>query len=272
MHAVRTALANLNVTDPLVAWLVYRGEMVSSRQAHDEALGFWLMGKLREESSIGLRSALFQDELVLEALRQTHEPAAVSRLGGFYLFDDQDSAERAARQWGGGFQSDALAEVAIVEGSRWSRHDAEWISAHLGGEDRSWMLPYLRGEASGDSPVWELLVDGRAVVFGTALRERAYEVVKRTWPGSLALLELSRVAVDLQSDLGLIAPMILGEGSNRRVDFAMNFRDATDASFLERFARYDGPKNTTDLRPESDLVLPDLRPCSFRLPSRLTAN
>ena len=113
------------------------------------------------------------------------------------------------------------------------------------------MLPYLRGEPSGEHPIWELLVDGRAVVFGTALREAAYGVVKRVWPRSLALLELSRVAVELGSDLGLITPMVLGPANDHRVDFAMNFVDATDEGFLKRFAEYDGPKHMADLGPGS---------------------
>jgi hypothetical protein len=266
VEVLREALANLNIANPLVAWLVYRGEMVSSTQAHEQALGFWLMGALSEESSTGHRSAVFQDELLLDALRSAHQPHAISRLRGFYLFDDEGSAQQAMLKWGGSFHHDALAEVGVLEGSRWSRHDAEWITTRIGGEDRSWMLPYLRGEPSGDHPVWEVLVDGRAVVFGTALREAAYEVVKQVWPRSLALLELSRVAVELGSDLGLITPMVLGSTNDHRVDFAMNFADATDQGFLERFAEYAGPKNTADLGPESDLVLPDLRPYTFKLP------
>jgi hypothetical protein len=129
------------------------------------------------------------------------------------------------------------------------------------------MLPYVRGQASGQRPVWELLVDGRAVIFGTSLREAAYEVAKRTWPRSLALLEMSRVAVELDSDLGLIAPIVLGPANDQRVDFAMNFIDARNQEFLKRFADYDDPKNTADLGPAAELVLPDLRPYSFRLPA-----
>jgi len=267
MYAVREARANLNIANPLVAWLVYRGEMISSSEVHEQAVGFWLMRALSAESSTGHRSAVFRDELVLDALREAHQPNAISRLRGFYVFDDEMSAERAIQQWGGSFHQEALAEVGILEGSRWSRHDAEWISTRIGSGDGSWMLPYLQGEPCGDHPVWELLVEGRAVVFGTQLREAAYEVVKQVWPRSLALLELSRVAVELRSELGVIAPMVHGQSNDYRVDFAMNFVDATNQEFLERFARYDGPKNTNDLGPGSDLVLPDLKPYSFKLPA-----
>src|SRR4051794_28308614 len=126
MQAVRVALASLDIANPLVAWLVYRGGMVSSAQGHDQTPGFLVMRALSAESSTGHRSAVFQDELVLDALREAHQPQALSRLRGFYLFDDETSAERAIQQWGGNFhRRDRLAEVGILEGSRWSRHDAE---------------------------------------------------------------------------------------------------------------------------------------------------
>jgi hypothetical protein len=270
MNVVRTALARLNIANPLVAWLTYRGEMVASAQAHERAMSFWLLQALGQESRAGYRHARFDDELHLDTLRRTEQPQAVSRLGGFYLFDDEVAAERAIHEWGRSFHRDALAEVGIVEGSRSSRHDAEWITRGLGTGDRSWMGPYLRGEPSGDSPIWELVVDGRAIVFGTDLRKAAYDVVARTWPRSLALLELSRVAVDLGSDLGLILPMVLGQDGNRRVDFAMSFVDASDDEFLDRFDKYDGPVNRNDLRPDSDLVLPDLQSHGFDLRNEIS--
>jgi hypothetical protein len=129
------------------------------------------------------------------------------------------------------------------------------------------MDSYLRGDAESPKPIWELVVDGRAVIFGTELREAAYQVVKRTWPASLALLELSRVAVELRSDLGLILPMVLSGSHRRRVEFTMNFQDAQEKAFLDRFAAYDGPKNTADLNATSSLVVPDLRPQGFDLPA-----
>lgn len=267
MRADRAALANLNIENPLVAWLVYRGHLVSSAQVHEQALGFWLMRALSAQASTGHRAAVFEDELVLDALRATHAPDAVSRLRGLYLFDDAASAERAVSSWGGSFHREALVEVGIREDSRYSRHDAEWLTTRLGGDDRSWMVPYLQGEPSASEPIWELLVDGRAVVFGTELREAAYQVVKRAWPKTMALLELGRVAAGLGSDLGVIAPMVIGQPDDFRVDFFVNLVDAESPEFLERFGKYDGPKNTADLGPESALVLPDLRPYSFKLPA-----
>jgi hypothetical protein len=49
------------------------------------------------------------------------------------------------------------------------------------------------------------------------------------------------------------------------VMYVINFEDATNPSFLERFAAFDGPKNTGDLGADSDLIVPDLRDRGFAL-------
>jgi len=38
----------------------------------------------------------------------------------------------------------------------------------------------------------------------------------------------------------------------------LNFVDAQNPDFLDRFSKYDGPKNIADLNASADLVLPDL--------------
>jgi hypothetical protein len=97
-----------------------------------------------------------------------------------------------------------LAEIEIVGEPTVSRYDSEWITNNMRSTEPSWMASYLSGSPMGERPLWELLVDGRGFVLGTRVRERAYDTVKRKWPQSLGLLELSRVAVELNSDLGLI--------------------------------------------------------------------
>lgn len=256
LHESREAYVYLRVLDPLVAWLAYRGEMVSASRGGAPAISFWTIGTLRTAHAAPER---FRDELNIEKTRAEQFPEAVSRLSGFYAFPDRASAARAA-SWGPGFPASDLAEIAILEGSRVSKHDADWITANLGRRTGSdWMRAYLKGDAMSDSPTWELLVDGRALVLGTRLRETAYETVRRNWPASLPLLELARVGVELNSDLGSIAGLAISDGGGQRVEFFMDFRDATSESFLRRFADFPGPKNLQDLRPDSDLVMPDLR-------------
>jgi hypothetical protein len=248
MSEPREAFVHLRIQNPLVAWLVYRAEIVSGGVAHESTLSFWLMNSLRNVA-VRRRRAVYQAELELEAQRARRFPGAVPRLRGFYAFDDTESAQRAVDTWGS-FSSDNLAAIGISPDSDTSRHDAEWITHHLGQDQSSdWMDSYLAGKARGADPIWELLIDGRAIIYGTTLRKAAYGVVKRVWPVSLPLLELSR----------------MGAPDDLRVVFTMSFADAKNPDFLEQLGSFEGPKNTNDLTPDSDLVLPDLRSLGFKL-------
>lgn len=226
-----------------------------------------MAGYLSAQSSTAGRTLRFRNELALERLRQEQYPEKVSRLRGFYLFEDTASAQRAMDRWGRAFRPELIAEVELRPGFTASRHDAEWISRHLDTEGPSdWMHAYLQGEPAGTEPIWEVLVSGRGYVLGKSLREAAYKIVRETWPRSMALLEIARVGVELDSDLGLIAAMICGQNpADLEVTYAMNSIDMTNEQFLAQFAAFDGPKNTADVPPDFELVLPDLKDRGFRL-------
>jgi hypothetical protein len=183
----------LDVQDPLIAWLVYRAELVSAPQIHERALSVWATGRLRDMEA-------FQHETSLEQVRRAGFPDAVSRLTGFYAFADRQSALVAAKRWSGSrFREDLLAEVSIHPTATASRYDAEWITHHFGSPD------------------------------------------------------------------SLITGMLLNAGTNLEVRYAMNFVDAKNPDFLKRFGEFEGPKNTDDLTPDSDLVQPDLTDRFFTL-------
>ena len=259
-----TAWAYLDIEDPLVAWMAYRGQLVSASEAHEHALSLWL-SRLLARSRHGARD--LRTELAIESARQAAYPEAVSRVRGFYVFPDQDGAAEA-RRWGGFFTPDNLVELAILEGSKFSRHDPGWWSDAPGG----WMARYLSGDAAGPQPTWELVVEGRAWILGTEVRERARTVIERTWPKSLAVLELARIGCWLDSDLGVIVPMLFETESGVSIKYVMNFADAEDPHFLERFARLkqENPEavNHAALQQagEHGLVVPDLRAKEVHLP------
>lgn len=258
------AFVFLNVSNPLVAWLVYRAEIVSAQEAHETALSFWTTRYLASLRAGDSRAARYRMEVALDAVRQLRHPTAVSRLSSFYAFQDEASAIRASGAWGAGFRLEHLAELGLRSDARTSRYDSEWISQGLDPEsDLAWADNYFAGTPFGTEPIWELLVDGRAFVFGTTLREAAYETVKRAWPASLPLLELARVAVELDSDLGLITPLLVRDDDRLQVRYAMNFKDAKDEAFLARLGSFTGPRNTNDLGPDSALIVPDLREAYF---------
>jgi hypothetical protein len=179
-------------------------------------------------------------------------------LSGLYFFEDVDSARSAGQRWDGNFREEHLAEIEIVGEPLVSRYDSEWITRNIGSTDSSWMSSYLSGCQMDTNPLWELLVEGRGFILGTRIREHAYDTVRRTWPRSLGLLELSRVAVELSSELGLICPFLTVESGRVHLTLQLSFADAQDPGFLDRLSRYHGPKHTADLNASADLVFPNL--------------
>ena len=264
MTAPQTGFVGLDLSDPLVAWLVYRGEMVSSTQVHERALSFWLTRHMRRAVFAQTRSASFAEELALEQLRSECYSSAVPRLSGFYMFEDEGAARSALTRWGDPDRAETIVEVGLRPGARTSRHDAEWIALDAPPDAGAWMRRYLSGEPSGPAPSWELIVDGRALIYGTPVREAAYETVRSTWPDSLPLLEVARLGVELDSDLGLITAMLTRDQTGTRVEYVMDMRDAHDPGFLRRLSTYEGPVNHADLADQSGRV-PDLRERSFTL-------
>jgi hypothetical protein len=250
--------AFLNVDDPSIAWLVYRGEMVSRRATDEQVLSVWHAKYLLDAAKLRQRITYYNTELEIERVRRRLFPQQVSRLSGLYFFPDMKSARRAGRRWDGNFREEHLAEIQIVGQHELSRYDSEWITQYMNSTDRSWISNYLAGQPFGSDPLWELLIEGRGFVLGTRVRQLAYETVKREWPRSLGLLELSRVAVELGSDLGFAGSILTVHGDTAQLRMYLNFEDAKNPEFLDRLSRYDGPKNTADLNQHTDLVLPDL--------------
>jgi hypothetical protein len=243
----------LDIDDPLVAWMTYRAELVSASQVHKQAISFWSAGRLTSR-------AQFDKELTIERIRETCYPSAVSRLAGFYAFPDLASAQLAASRWKvPHFRSEWLAEIEINPASRTSRYDAEWITQRFGSLDTDWTRDYFEGKATAGTPIWELVIDGRALILGTELRRAAYAVVKEHWPGSLAFLEFGRLGVELSSDMGLITPMVTLDGSDIVLTYHMNMVDAENPEFLARLKKFSGPINHQDLMGADPLIAPDLR-------------
>jgi hypothetical protein len=267
----------LDVTRLLTAWLVYRGELFSADQVGPEALSIWHTGRLRAatEHPRSSGAAYYQGEVAVENARASRYPDSTSRLRGFYVFPDRDTARRASATWdGGGFSLDTLTEVEIASTSRVSQYDAQWITReNLSTSDVAWIDRYLTGVAESEPPIWEWIVEGRAVIYGTDLREQARGVVLQEWPGSRPLLELARLGAWLGSDLGLITARAISKPNGIHVEHHMQFADATNAAFITRvldLAR-DHPDQVdrealAELK-DRDPVTPDLSPWNFVIPN-----
>jgi len=248
------AIAYLNIDHPVVAWCVYRGVLVSARvENHSRGAPVSMMfaGMLHCQDNVRL-----YNELLIEQVRAERFPAATSRLTGMYFFTDRGCADLAV-SWGDHFDHDYLAELEVYPVRPPSVLDANWITyAPLDERGRippgqtDWIERYWSGEPFSDAPAWESIVDGRAVVWGTELRERAYEVVRRHFPAALDTLEVARIAANVGSDLGQVSARVTQPTPGRFIlAHYMDFRDADNPEFLTKLHNYDGPKNMKDLAP-----------------------
>lgn len=274
----------LDIRDPVCAWATYRGVLVSvSPDPRQEDLigGISLMSAaiLRSESL-----ARLSNELAIERIRQLRHPGRVSRLRGMYCFLDAEDAQRAAALWGSfrnHFRPDFLADVCLQSTSRRDRLDSNWIT-YAKRDENGFLLAseldqfdrYWRGdEYPGKLPIWETIVDGRMIILGTELRNRAYEVIKQGFPRSLALLEIARLAAWVEYDLGNIRAWLQDEGDNIGLHYLMDMRDANNPEFLgklEQLKLEGHPINWADLHQEmkhgSFGSTMDLRPYGFSRP------
>ena len=129
-----------------------------------------------------------------------------------------EDAIRCELKWrtseGQHFDRDNLVELAFTY-TNLTRADTQWIDQFiikdgvpLDWDDLKWAHQYWSGQPWDGNPHWEFLVEGRGVLWGTALRAKAMQWVKNQWSHLMGQLELSRLAVELESDLYSIAPYL----------------------------------------------------------------
>ncbi|WP_289297955.1 hypothetical protein [uncultured Reyranella sp.] len=275
------AWAFLDIRNPLCAWNVYRGTLVSPPDP-DGYVSVWAAALLRRAKDGDL--GLLRREAALEHVRVTGFPDRISRLRGLYCFVDRDSAERALA-WGRSpnhFHVQFVAELSLAEAKpNWVRLDSNWLTyAALTDSgafaDLSWIPAYWTGAPMPDRvPIWETVVNGRAIVLGTELRERAYSVLRSKFPDSLLMLEIGRQAAWIGSDLGNCTGWLhaIENPDELALDYLMDMRDAGNEAFLtklQELQKSEHSVNWADIGPQIEKgnlgKTPDLRPLSFRIP------
>jgi len=260
------AYAYLDIEHPVVAWGVYRGVLVSAQASTAPPncpVSLMFAGIVHYKSNVRL-----QNEIIIDAVRASQFPSRTSRLAGMYFFTDSAQAAKA-ESWGGHFRPENLGEVEVHPVGEVTRVDSDWITyaetdrlGNLDTSDLSWIERYWAGEPHGSTPVWETIVQGRAVVFGTKLRERAYNVLARDFPSALDTLEMARLAAEVGSDLGQTGAWITQSEPDRlRLDYYLDMQDGHNPELHERLRAYGGPRNYRDLVPGKETFgLPDFRP------------
>jgi hypothetical protein len=269
------AWAFLNIRNPLCAWATYRGALLTPPKSSGH-ISVWYASVLKKEGARSLRI-----ETILERCRAQHYPLHLSRLRGMFCFRDIASAEKALA-WGAHFKASNLAELSTWRAKGTSGpYDARWIGHADTLEDDAlnfgeWPHLYWSGEPAPDGPpIWESLIEGELNVLGTDIRERAYALIKKFFPDSLMLLEISRLAAWVGSTLGNVAAFLLKpENSHVRCTYLMDMRDANRPILLEgidRLKRQGHPINWADMKEHLEAgnfgKTMDLRPLDFTVES-----
>jgi hypothetical protein len=243
----------LDVDNPIIAWLAYRGILNSPdiETANPGNLSWFFVDVLKR----GLASTI-RREGALEGFRIREFAESLSRLRCIYAYPTVDSAARG--DYGRGkFRKENLVAIApAIKRIRIERYDGKWItdfsSLPLDSARRYW-----RGDVTGQ-PHFEYLLTGRFWIYGTSVRKRAYATIKKTWPNALALLELSRLAVEFNSDFGSISPWLMKNTYETRVQHVIRYDEKEGPEILKRAIE----RATTD--PDFHVNWIDLEP--FRLP------
>lgn len=262
--------AYFDIDNPVVAWEAYRGH-VYSKVVRDTLgippLTLWLASRLKQSNSIETRN-----EFRLEFTRRNKFQDKISRLTGFFHFEDSETAKKA-KSWRIQYmQEPNLAEIGFSSSYMFSKHDAEWITNYRWQEDDlSWIEKYWAGEPCPNSqygPIWELITNDTGLIWGTELRQKAFDNISKTIPNSVGLLDLARVAAEGGFPAGHVTPSI-HEHEKGKFKLRTIFRDQEFHSpeFRSYVESYKGPKR--DLRiygdPEALFEIPNFTPFEFEL-------
>ncbi len=226
------AFVYLDVESPPIAWLAYRGIINSCdvKSANPGNLSVFLIDVVQR----GLNSTLRREGL-LEGFRQTQFSDCISRLKCIYAWPTLQMAKNACYGRGKFQEQNLVAIRPVDEKFKRQEYDSTWIT-DFDSLPASTATKYWSGEKS-KTPQLECLLTGRFSILGTTVRKRAYETIKRTNPNSLAMLELSRLAVDFNSDLGSSSPWIANDGNNVIATYIIKYTEEEGLEIFEKALR-----------------------------------
>lgn len=275
MHDV---FAFLDTDNPVVAWAVQRGVLVSSGFASPEkTVGFasMMLGRMIAYQN----AARLFNEMVIEQVRDQRFSHQISRLKGMYFFASRDEAERRIgdRRWPGFFRQSNLVELRLWSFSSPTVVDADWITHaplsdgyKLDTNDLSWIERYWNGEPRGSAPTWEVIAEGVAVILDEGLRRRCYDFTRESFPGAEIPLLMSRLASEAGTLGGVIAPFLLRTGPDViSLRYVMRDAEFHNQQVIERMAEHPDSGHLWQLMRENETwKMPDFREWGgeFQLP------
>lgn len=207
----------LNIDSFVVAWEVHCGILISTNETITNSvrpMSVFEASKFRKNHVMW-----YENELIIDEIRKQNHPSKISRLTGMYFLEDRESALRVTKdpRWEDKyFDEEFLSEVDLLPSGEITKVDTNWIfennvmKKHIDKNNMEWIDKYWKGEPMPtQTPLWELIMEGSAVILNESLKTKSFEIIKNRQPKTLPLLEKSRIERQRGSQYGHIVSWVM---------------------------------------------------------------
>ena len=213
----------LDLEHPAVAWAVMRGMLVSADYAsapqNSGFISFMQAGIVE-----ALNNRRLFNELIIETVRLSSFAHQVSRMRGMFFFRSRDEAEARIGDsaWPPYFEQKNLLELKLCYRDPFTDVDANWIThasrdedGYISPDDLQWVHRYWSGNTYNDTPIWERISNGIALVLDEQVRRHCYNYVREIFPASHIPILMARLASEAGTRGGLSAPFLQRQDESR---------------------------------------------------------
>ncbi|WP_157958230.1 hypothetical protein [Salinicola sp. CR57] len=241
----------LNIDNFACAWNTYIGCIHSADAGLTKPKGLavssWMAFLLKDMRR-------FEIESVFERVRQAERPGAPSRMRGFFVLEDMESAVRILDEdpWGCHFCEEFITDIGVSAVSE-VRVDSNWFHYYRkligeGGDATDIARNYWGGKpCPKEAPIWETIVDGEIMVWGTELRKHAFENIKMRAPQCIPFLEVARITHLSLKGYGEVAA----------------FFDSAEAQYVKYFIKAEGSDEELTALLEKAEARGEINPAAF---------
>lgn len=280
LRSIGPVYAFLDLEHPAVAWAVMRGMLVSASHAFASPgfISFMQAGMI----AAGNNARIF-NEAIIELYQANYFPELPSRMRSMYFFGSRAEAEVRIgdKEWPPYFTADNLLELELFCDAVPTIVDANWITfarideatGRIPIDNLDWMSKYWRGKKYNESPVWEALANGIALVPEESVRRRCNKFLEDTFPQSHIPILMARLASEVGTRGGLTHPFLLRRDTET-VELAYLWCDAEfhdphviqtlihhpDFGKLAKMMQENESWNMVDLRPWGKVFKVGIRP------------
>lgn len=235
--------AYLDYHNPAVSWNLARGAFCTPSELPKDEFNTGFLSVATAGMLSNSTPKRLYSELAIESVRKSTFPECVSRLSGFFVFDEIESIAKFwdLNSWGGHFSDKYLSDVG-VSATRSTRVDSNWISRIVdidGSLKENWYTnaeKYWQGDVCpGSEPIWERIVEGFLSVWSSHIRKEAFKEIQAVSPNSLPLLHYSCLCAAYGSIDGQIFPFLTHENTtDLKITHIERMCQANDADFIEK--------------------------------------